>query len=397
MGLEEDSALITSICSNRNPMMALVALCVVGLAPFVTSPALSASSDSGDLVLIDAGATQIKIKGLIQTQIAWPLDGDNKNEHRLANGDPAEQAGMRLRRARFGVAGWAYGAIDYSLTVEGTGDGSAELLDAWIGYRRFPLANVIFGVRKMPFSRYALLSSKRNSLAERPLAVTAMAPFRQVGLSLEGNIAGGLLHYSAGVDNGFERGVGFYEGYQQPKAFDGNRYEQLAYGGRASMQPFGPIGSDLADLSGGGLRLSLGTSTFLLDGSTNTISAWGVDVAMKARGFHMVAEYLADTAEPAQEPETDAGVPVELNRMCLVGEMGYMILPEQLGLTARAEWIDDNVEIENAGDALVIGGGLQYYWHRQHLKAQLDYTHRMELHGMSLDNDTLLFQLQFSL
>jgi hypothetical protein len=84
-------------------MMALVALCVVGLAPFVTSPALSASSDSGDLVLIDAGATQIKIKGLIQTQIAWPLDGDNKNEHRLANGDPAEQAGMRLRRARFGV------------------------------------------------------------------------------------------------------------------------------------------------------------------------------------------------------------------------------------------------------------------------------------------------------
>lgn len=378
-------------------MPLLATLVVAAVGSFVTSPAQSAPSDAADLVLIDAGATQIKLKGLIQTQIAWPVDMDDENEHRLANGDPAEQTGMRLRRARFGIAGWAYGAIDYSLTVEGTGDGAAELLDAWIGYRRYPLANIIFGVRKMPFSRYALLSSKRNSLAERPLAVTAMAPFRQVGLSLEGNIAGGLLHYSAGVYNGFERGVGFYEGYEQPKAFDGNRYEQLAYGGRASMQPFGPIGSDLADLSGGGLRLSLGTSTFLLDGSTNTISAWGVDVAMKAHGFHMVAEYLADTAEPAQEPETHAGVPVELNRMCLVGEMGYMILPDQLGFTARGEWIDDNVEIENAGDALVIGGGLQYYWHRQHLKAQLDYTHRMELHGIALQNDTLLFQLQFSL
>ncbi len=374
-----------------------MALCAFILMTLATTSAMGARADAADLVLIDAGATQLKLKSLIQTQIALPIDPDNKNEHRLENGDPAEQLGMRLRRARFGLAGWAYGVMDYAMTVEGTGDGAAELVDAWIGYRRYPLANVIFGVRKMPFSRYALLSSKRNSLAERPLSVTAMAPFRQVGLSLEGNIAGGLLHYSAGVYNGFERGVGFYEGYQQPKAFDGNRYEQLAYGGRASMQPFGSIGSDLADLNGGGLRLSIGTSTFLLDGSTNTISAWGVDLAMKAHGFHMVAEYLADTAEPANQPETDAGVPVELNRMCLVGEMGYMMLPEQLGLTVRGEWIDDNVEVENAGDSIVVGGGLQYYWHRQHLKAQLDYTHRMELHGISLDNDTLLFQLQLSL
>ena len=389
--------MFTSSRSNRSSGVLIVSLAALFASSLVTSQALAAPSDAADLVLIDAGATQIKLKSLIQTQIALPLDPDDKDEHRLENGDPAEQTGMRLRRARFGLSGWAYGVIDYAMTVEGTEDGAAELVDAWIGYRHFPLANLIFGVRKMPFSRYALLSSKTNSLAERPLAVTAMAPFRQVGLSLEGNIAGGLLHYSAGIYIGFEGGVGFYEGYKQPKAFNGNRYEQLAYGGRASMQPFGSIGSDLADLNGGGLRLSLGTSTFLLDGSTNTISAWGVDVAMKAHGFHLVAEYLADTAEPANQPETDAGVPVELNRMCLVGEMGYMVVPERVGVTVRGEWIDDNVEVDNAGDSLVIGGGLQYYWYRQHLKAQLDYTHRMELHGISLDNDTLLFQLQFSL
>jgi hypothetical protein len=304
---------------------------------------------------------------------------------------------MRLRRARLGVGGWAYGVMDYALSIQGTGDGTAELLDAWIGYRRYPLANLIFGVRKMPFSRYALLSSKRNSLSERPLSATAMAPSRQVGLSVEGNIGGGLLHYAAGVFNGFERGLGFYEGYSQPRAFEGNRYEQLAYGGRASMQPFGSIGSDLADLDGGPLRLSIGTSMFMVDGSTNRISAWETDVALKAHGFHFVAEYLADTAEPTHQPETDAGVPVELSRMSVVGEMGYMIIPARLGITARGEWIDDNVELEDAGDALVISGGLQFYWHRHHLKAQLDFTRREELHGIAMDNDTLLFQLQFAL
>jgi len=374
----------------------VVALGTLSLTALTPATAL-ADPDKSDLVLIDAGVTQVTLKGLIQTQITWPVDLDDKDQHRLVNGDPAEQTGLRLRRARFGVAGWAYGVMDYALTVEGTGDGAAELLDAWIGYRHFPLANLIFGVRKMPFSRYALLSSKRSTLSERPLSSTAMSPFRQVGLSLEGNLGGGLLKYQAGIYNGFERGSSFYAGYTQPKAFDGNRYEQLAYGGRLSMQPFGSIGSDIADLDCGPLRVSLGTSMFVVNGSTNRVSAWETDIALKVRGFHFVAEYLADTAEPTEQPETDAGVPVELNRMSVVAEMGFMLISHRLAFAARGEWIDDNVEIEDAGDALVVAGGLQYYWHRHHLKAQLDYTHREELHGLAIDNDSLVFQLQFSL
>ena len=81
----------------------------------------------------------------------------------------------------------------------------------------------------------------------------------------------------------------------------------------------------------------------------------------------------------------------------VVGEIGFMLLPSQLGVTARVEWFDDDEAVDNSGDQLVTTGGVQYYWHRHHFKASLNYTHREELFGPSLDNDTLLLSAHFSL
>jgi hypothetical protein len=83
--------------------------------------------------------------------------------------------------------------------------------------------------------------------------------------------------------------------------------------------------------------------------------------------------------------------------MAVVGEVGYVILASQLGVTARVEWIDDNTELDNNGDELIITGGLQYYFRRHHVKAGLEFTHRTELEGISLDNDSLILSLQLAL
>ena len=374
---------------TRWTLVALGVTCLVGMSGAAEA---APDPDKGDLVVIDAGTTQLTLLGMLQTQMALLTGDDNL----IQDGDAAEQIGGRLRRARIGLRGWAYGVMDYALSLEGAGE-TAHILDAWIAYRHFAMANVILGIRKVPFSRFALTSSSRITLAERPMAVNAMAPFRQMGLSVEGTVGRGLLHYSAGVYNGFERHTNFHEGHTESPSALGNRVDQLAYAGRVSLQPMGSTGSEMADLDGGKLRVGIGTSYYHNDGTTTRASGWETDLLLKAGGFHLAVEYLTDTAEPTQQPDDPETLPTRLDRMCLVGELGVMILPSRLGLTLRGEWLDDDTELENEGDAVVMAGGLQYYWHRHHLKAQLDYTHRKELHGVARDNDTLLLQLQFRL
>ncbi|MGM0577024.1 MAG: porin [Myxococcota bacterium] len=372
--------------------LASLAVCALGLGLGGAAHADEADpGDEADLVTIDGGAAQVSLYGYLQGQIA-PWTGDDTL---VEDGDPADRPGFRLRRARFGFTGWAWGMVDFGLTAEMAGE-SVELLDAWVGYRRFDVLGVVLGAQKVPFSRFALYSSARQSLSQRPLASNSMAPFRQVGLSVQGEV-GGMLTYAVGVYNGFERQTNFFEGYAEDPAFDGNRFERLAYAARVTIAPLGPLGEDMADLEGGALRVGAGTALYYNDGETTQTTGWEADVHLKAHGFHLAAEYLGDKAEPQEDPTTPSTIPADLDRRAVVGEVGYMVLPAELGVTARGEWIDDDTELDNNGDQVVFTGGLQYYWHRHHLKATLEYMHRTELHGPDRDNDSVLMQLQLAL
>ncbi|MEZ4266268.1 MAG: porin [Myxococcota bacterium] len=350
------------------------------------------AADAGDLVTIDGGFAQLTFYGLLQSQIALYTGDDNL----LQDGDPAERLGFRLRRARLGVNGWAWGVVDYSLSIDMSAGKSVELLDAWIGYRYFPTLGFTLGASKVPFSRFALYSSARGTLSERPLGTQALAPFRQVGLTLEGEL-GGLIRYAIGAYNGFERNTNFHEGYVENAGFQGNRFNRLAFAGRLELQPLGDLGKDMADLDGGGLRAGVGAGLYYSDGKTTKSAGWEIDLAVKIAGLHFIAEYIADTAEPKSVPTTTSTIPASVDRHAFTGELGYYIRPVNLGVVVRAELLDDNRDADNNGDELVLGGGVQYYWHRHHLKAMLDYTHRVELEGSDRDNQTLLLTLQFSL
>ena len=158
----------------------------------------------------------------------------------------------------------------------------------------------------------------------------------------------------------------------------------------------GAVGADVADLAGGELRLATGGAAYYNDGETTVSKGAEVDLHVKVDGFHLLAEYIWDHASPTAQPATSQTIPVDVTRMMAAGEVGYLLAERTLGVTARAEWVDDNSHFENTGDFLAITGGIQYYWHAHHLKAQLDYCHRQELEGESLDNDSLIFQLQLA-
>jgi len=369
-------------------LVAALALTAAAPAP----AALAARADDADLVVLDAGLTELHLVGLLQLELA-PYVGDDAF---VSAGDPAEAPGFRLRRARLGIAGTAWGDTDYELSLQATPDG-VDLLDAWVGWR--PVSNFALygGARKVPFSRFALVGSADGALADRPLAVRAMAPFRQVGLTLEGDLGNGLFSWAAGAYNGFVRGVTFHEGYGESTALAGNRFTNLAYAARVATAPFGPLGDGLADLDGGPLRAGLGAATYYDDGDTVKTLGFEADLLVKVAGFHFAAEILVDSAEPAKTPATDATPPTTIDRRSVVAELGYMVLPGLLGLTLRGELLDDDTALDDAGDSLVVTGGVQLYARARHLKASLEFTHREERHGVALDNDALLLQLQFGL
>lgn len=370
--------------------LSLLALALMVLA--VAAPARAGSADDADLVLLDGGQAQIKFVGLLQLELA-PYVGDDAF---LVNGDPAESPGFRLRRARVGFAGSAWGDTDYELSLQAT-PGGIDLLDAWVAWRGITSLAVIGGARKVPFSRFALNSASASALIDRPLGVRAMAPFRQVGLTVEGDVGDGILQWAVGVYNGFVRSTTFHEGYGEATALQGNRFTNLAYVGRLDLAPFGPIGKGLADLDRGSFRGALGGAVYYDDGKTVQTLGWEVDLLIKVAGLHFAAELIMDSAEPATQPTTGGAIPTSIARMSATVEVGYVILPEQLGVTVRGELLDSDTDVDNNGDELVVTGGVQYYFHRHHAKAALEFTHREELNGVALDNDSLLLQLQFGL
>jgi len=364
-----------------------VTLCV-GIAP----EAFAGEGDDASLIVVDGGLAQFTLIGLLQTQFV-PLLGEDA---RITSGDPADAPGVRLRRARLGVSGWAWGMVDWELSMQAR-TGGMDLLDAWVGYRGLTGISFVVGARKVQFSRYAIMSVSDQVMVDRPLGAQAMAPLRQVGLTIEGDIGNGILNWSLGVYNGFARNQSFNEGFRETAALEGNRFTRLAYVAHASLAPLGPLGDGLADFKRGGPRLGLGGSFYYDDGKTVGTLGLAANLVYKHSGLHFVAEYLYDSAEPTTNPTTDATVPAAVSRHALIAELGYLLIADELGVTARFELLDDNMDLDNSGDQIVVAGGLQYYFRRQHLKAQLEYTHRNELEGPSLDNDSLVLQVQFQL
>ena len=349
-------------------------------------------ADRGDLVVFDGGLAQVALYGLITAQGAAYTGADNL----LQSGDPAEQPGFRLRYGRFGLKGWAFGSMAFMISME-TADFKVRPLDAWLSYRPYEALGITLGAHKVPFSRYATMGSAHASLSERPMSVDAMAPYRQMGLTIHGAIGNGLASYALGVYNGLDRHTNFHEGYVENAVFEGNRFNKIAVAGRLSLEPLGSIGEDVADLDGGGFRIGVGASVLHNEGATTRTTAWGADLVLKVAGFHLMSEYIADNSTPVEDPTTPQTILTEVDRSGIILGMGYMILPGQLGVSLRGEMFDDDANVDNNGDQLVITGGLQYYWHRHHFKVTLDYTHREELYGAALDNDTLLLSAHFAL
>lgn len=348
-----------------------------------------------DYLRVKAGPLSVEPILLLQAQ-GIPYVGTDSF---LEAADPAERGGFKLRRARFGLQGRVFHRVPFAISAEFNSDvrGIATLRDGWFGYDRYKFLQVFAGAHFVPFSRSAMQGSGDSALIERPFAVRAMAPFYQLGAHIEGHLWGGAFNYYAGVYNGLQRNNQFYLGYVENPAVQGNRFDGLTYSGRLSSEPLGGLGRTVQDIHHGKFRIAAGASAFYSDGGTRGILGLGGDVLLHYRGLHILGEFLANRSTPKAIPTQPTAQTANVTSFGAVGEAGYMILKQRLGITARFEWIEANTAVKDESDCWVLTGGVSYHVLNDFLKAQIDYTHREELHGKSLKNDSLVIQAQLNL
>ncbi|WP_438009801.1 porin [Sorangium sp. So ce321] len=341
------------------------------------------------------GPLELRPIALLALQAA-PYVGDDALSQA---GDSAEQPGFRLRRVRAGLHGDVAGLVRFAISTElaGGDEGTARIHEAWGGVTAARALEVYAGARTVPFSRSAMLGAGEGALTERPLAVRAIAPFTQVGIQAEGYLQDRAFSYHAGVYNAFQRADQFYAGQSESLAPLGNRFEGIAVAGRLAAEPLGPLGRTLQDVARSPFRVGAGADGFFSNGGARTLYGASADVLVHASGLHALGEVLWTGASPRSVPTQPIAQVTSVSSLALVFEAGYMIVARKLGVSGRVEWIDPNMDVDDEGDNLVLTGGVSYHAYDDLVKAQLDYTHREELGGLSLANDALILQLQLSL
>ena len=200
-------------------------------------------NDKGASLKSANGDYEVKIRGLIQGDGRFFLDGVP-----AGNNDT-----FLLRTARPIIEGSLGKWIGFRFTPEFAGD-SASIVDAYVDLRLDPAYTVRAGKFTSPVGLERLQSSSALSDVERALP-SELAPNRDIGIQLQGDLADGRVGYAIGVFNGTVDGR---------DAVTTNPDNEFEYAGRVFFEPFK---NDATGLSG--LGFGLGASVGDKQGSGN--------------------------------------------------------------------------------------------------------------------------------
>ncbi len=121
--------------------------------------------------------------------------GDFQPERSFAGND-----GFSIGNMRLSLSGELDQGIGYFFQTNFAT--SPAILDAKAYYRFSPALVIDLGLYKAPFSRELLTGAAALDFVRRSQVVTALAPARQIGASLRGDVADGVVSYGVGVFNG---------------------------------------------------------------------------------------------------------------------------------------------------------------------------------------------------
>lgn len=205
-----------------------------------TAKAASASTvavnDKGLSVRSSDGNFEIKLRGLIQADQRLFFDDD---------GVPQNDT-FAFRRIRPTLEGSLGSLVGFRLTPEFAGD-SATIVDAYVDVKFDPRYTLRVGKVKAPIGLERLQSASAISFIERGFP-TELAPNRDIGAQLQGELAKGRVNYTIGVYNGAA------DGRDAPTSDADDNFE---FAGRVFFEPWKNDASALSGL-GFGIAASSG-------------------------------------------------------------------------------------------------------------------------------------------
>lgn len=163
-----------------------------------------------------SGDFKLKLRGYAQADARFfPFD----------DGDTGSDS-FFLRRVRPIFEGTVYKYFDFRIMPD-FGDGKTVLQDGYMDVRYFPYASLRAGKFKTPFSLERLQSGAELLFVERSIAQN-LAPNRDVGVELYGDLLDGAASYQLGILNGvFDGG-----------SSDGDVATDKDFAGRVFFSPF---------------------------------------------------------------------------------------------------------------------------------------------------------------
>lgn len=180
-------------------------------APVVAVNDKGASFKSAD------GDYEIRLRGLLQGDARFFVGDDRQPQNDT----------FLLRTARPIIEGSLGKLVAFRLTPEFAGD-SANIVDAYVDLRFDPAYTLRAGKFTSPVGLERLQSSSALAGIERALP-SELAPNRDIGVQLQGSLAGGKASYALGVFNGAVDGR---------DAVTSNPDNELEYAGRVFFEPF---------------------------------------------------------------------------------------------------------------------------------------------------------------
>jgi hypothetical protein len=209
-----------------------------------------------------------------------------------------------------------------------------------------------------------------------------MAPLRQVGAGLSGEVEGGAFAYALFVGNGLEPAT-LRPGWLENGGLSGEG-DGVLVAGRLVGSPIGALPETVADLDGGEVALGVGAAAFGSLADARDVVAVEADALLHAHGAHALTEVLWD--------RDDAGGVTE--RLAVYGEVGYTAAGF-VTVAGRVEWLDP--DRGTGGSVLGVTAGAAFLFFDNAVRIQADYTHRQELDAPEQDDDALQLQLQLQL
>jgi phosphate-selective porin OprO/OprP len=191
-----------------------------------TAFVLSQLARPADAQSVTAGTNGLTIKssgGDFLLKIGADLQVDSRT---FNSDDASSNEQIVLRRVRPTFSGTAYKYVDYFFRPD-FGLGTFVIFEAYVQMNYLSRANLRVGKFKPPVGMERLQSDDDTNFIERGLP-TLLAPSRDVGIQLSGDIVSRRVNYSAGVFNGApDNGLGNLD--------PGNHRD---YAGRIFLTPF---------------------------------------------------------------------------------------------------------------------------------------------------------------